>query len=150
MKSKYLYYKACYNGVPLNPGEEEEVLNSPYSEIYKQSKPKRATNFDKAANSILKNKPQNNYNVFNNKYSSSINKKFHEILEYIVDYFSLDVNNPDLERFEKVNIQEAKQEVCDKLRMKLDKEWAQIYCDKVNKLKDFDTLYRFLIYYSQF
>lgn len=150
MKSKYLYYKACYNKIPLNPQEEEEILNSPYSTLYQNSKPKKQFNFNRTANSILKNKSKEPYNAFGNKYSSSLNKSFHEILEYIIDYFNLDVNNPDLERFEKVNLQEAKLEVCDKLEEKLDKEWAEIYCAKVKAIKDFDTLYSFLIFNSQF
>jgi len=150
MKGKYLYYKACWNKIPLNPGEEEEILNSNYADVYQRNKPSRTTNFDKAANSVITGKDQKPSNVFDSKYGTSINKAFHQILEYIVDYFKLDVNNPDVEKFMKVNVNEAKQEVCDMLKLKLDQEWAAIYCDKVKKIKDFKTLYRFLIYYSQF
>lgn len=150
MKGKYLYYKSCWNKIPLSPGEEEEIMSSSYANAYQKNKPKRQSNFDKAANTAISGKEESTHDIFNTKYSTSINKAFHQILEYIVDYFKLDVDNPDIEKFQKVNIHEAKQEVCDMLKLKLDSEWAQIYCNKVKKLKDFKTLYRFLIYYSQF
>jgi len=150
MKGKKLYYKAIWNKIPLSPGEEEEVLNSPYAGIYSKNKPARGSNFDKAAKQVITGKQENNTDLFKYKYSTSINKVCHSILEYIIDFFNLDAYNPNVNKFNEVDVNSAKQEVCDMFRMKLDKEWAQIYCDKVKKFKDFKTLYKFLIFHSQF
>lgn len=150
MKGKKQYYKAVWNKIPLSPGEEEEVLNSPYAKVYSRNKPARSSNFDKATKQVLTGKQEKDTDVFNYKYGTSINKACHQILEYIIDFFGLDVYNSNVNKFNEVNVNSAKQEVCDMFRMKLDNEWAQIYCDKVKKLKDFKTLYQFLIFHSQF
>ncbi|NBU99406.1 MAG: hypothetical protein EBS19_14565 [Spirochaetia bacterium] len=150
MKGKKLYYKSIWNKIPLSPGEEEEILSSPYADAYTANKAPRNSNFNKAAKQAITGKQEKNVDVFNYKYSTSINRACHQTLEHIIDFFNLDANNPRLNKFNEVDVNAAKQETCDVFRTKLDKEWAQIYCDKVKKLKDFKTLYQFLIFHSQF
>jgi hypothetical protein len=150
MKGKKLYYKAIWNKIPLSPAEEEEILNSPYADAYTVNRSPRKFNFNKAAKYAITGKKESNYDVFDYKYSTSINRACHQILEHIIDYFNLDANNPSLNKFNDVDVNVAKKEVCEMFRLKLDHDWAQIYRDKVKRINDFKTLYKFLIFHSQF